>query len=37
MLTNLSIGFWNIINLVSGTIDWIIFFSNPLSWKEENI
>ncbi|HBH0771729.1 TPA: ATP-binding protein, partial [Clostridioides difficile] len=26
MLTNLSIGFWNIINLVSGTIDWIIFF-----------
>ncbi|HBG0671227.1 TPA: ATP-binding protein, partial [Clostridioides difficile] len=26
MLTNLSVGFWNIINLVSGTIDWIIFF-----------
>lgn len=26
MLENLGIGFWNIINIITGTIDWIIFF-----------
>ena len=26
MLENLSTGFWNIINITTGTIDWIIFF-----------
>lgn len=27
MLENFNIGFWNIINVATGTIDWIIFFS----------
>lgn len=26
MLENLGTGFWNIINIITGTIDWIIFF-----------
>ena len=27
MLGNLNIELWDIINIVTGTIDWIIFFS----------